>query len=301
MAPAKPKTNTRLPEIAKAIKLLEKKNIGNIVAIGKLLHEAHEQCDHGEWLPWLKDNFSWSDDTATRYRDVYALSQIPQFADFAKWDISISALYRVAFCLIDNGPDYQAAGLAIIEAARHGRVSCKMAIEIETNILDECLAKRVAVQDAAPLPAAESEQDDESESEQDDESEPDDAIPAAKADDGTLYCSFCSKSGHVVSTLVKGTTGCICNECLELCAGLKTDAGEPVCIAPGSDDQKILLLKKLDEQLIQSLDWADVIEKVGRDVILTIITGLQRQLEQRSSAVEAAADRAEAKTKMRLN
>jgi hypothetical protein len=67
-----------------------------VVEIGKLLHEAHEQCEHGEWLPWLNDNFSWSIDTATRYRDVYDLSQIPQFADFAEWDISTSAIYLLA-------------------------------------------------------------------------------------------------------------------------------------------------------------------------------------------------------------
>jgi hypothetical protein len=61
---------------------------------------------------------------------------------------------------------------------------------------------------------------------------------------------------------------------------MKTDNGESVCIAPGSDDRKALLLNQLDEQLTQSPDWTDVIEKVGRNVVLNILTGLHRQLDQ---------------------
>lgn len=31
---------------------------------------AKAQCSHGEWLPWLKDNFKGSHDTAERYRKL---------------------------------------------------------------------------------------------------------------------------------------------------------------------------------------------------------------------------------------
>jgi hypothetical protein len=41
-------TNKNLSQIALAIKTLERKSIQNVVEIGKLLHEASEQCTHGE-------------------------------------------------------------------------------------------------------------------------------------------------------------------------------------------------------------------------------------------------------------
>lgn len=149
-------TNTKLTAIAKAIKAVEKKRyIGGAIEIGKLLHEAREQCEHGEYMDWLKSNFSWSHDTSRRYRDVYELSQNPQFADFAKWDISLSALYRVAILLKDeeDDPDFRAAGFAIIEAAKQGRVSCKMAIEIEqTTIAARILADNPPVDPPDPPP-----------------------------------------------------------------------------------------------------------------------------------------------------
>jgi Protein of unknown function (DUF3102) len=132
---------TYLRDIACQIKALEKRTIANVIEIGRLLEEA-SKCEHGEYMAWLKTNFSWSHDTSIRYRDVYAASQIPQIADFATLDISISALYRAAVCLTDDDPDYQAAGRAIIEAAKHGRVSCKMAISIESDTIEKCLVER---------------------------------------------------------------------------------------------------------------------------------------------------------------
>ncbi len=37
----------------------------------------------------------------------------------------------------------------------------------------------------------------------------------------TLYCSFCGKSQHEVTKLIKGPgSTCICNECVYLCIGI---------------------------------------------------------------------------------
>ena len=38
-----------LNQISAQIRKFEKNTIGNVVAIGRLLHEAHEQCEHGEY------------------------------------------------------------------------------------------------------------------------------------------------------------------------------------------------------------------------------------------------------------
>jgi hypothetical protein len=121
--------NNRLPQIAKAIKTLEKRNISNCVEIGKLLDEAANQCEHGEYMNWLKREFGWSYMTAKRYRDVFDLQQIHQIGDFAKLDISISALYVVATLMKDGSDGHVAVSKAIIEAARHGRVSYQMAVD----------------------------------------------------------------------------------------------------------------------------------------------------------------------------
>jgi len=31
----------------------------NIIMIGLELIAAKEECEHGDWLPWLKENFGW--------------------------------------------------------------------------------------------------------------------------------------------------------------------------------------------------------------------------------------------------
>jgi Protein of unknown function (DUF3102) len=73
---AKPATghNTKrsLDVIAAEIHQVER---ANIFAIGELLAEADRACEHGEWLQWLEDNFTWwSHDTALRYMAAYRLS-----------------------------------------------------------------------------------------------------------------------------------------------------------------------------------------------------------------------------------
>jgi hypothetical protein len=82
------KTNTRLPQITKAIKVLEKKSIQNVVEIGKLLCEASEECEHGEYLAWIKLEFGWSHGTSLNYRNVYVLCQNRKICDFDKLNIS---------------------------------------------------------------------------------------------------------------------------------------------------------------------------------------------------------------------
>jgi hypothetical protein len=44
-----------------------KREAADIIAIGDLLIEAHNQLDHGEWLPWLAENFGSSVSTADNY------------------------------------------------------------------------------------------------------------------------------------------------------------------------------------------------------------------------------------------
>lgn len=119
-----------LTQIATQIKALEKKNFRNVIEIGKLLHEASEQCEHREYLPWLKREFAWSYMTAKRYRDVFRLHDNYQIGDFDQFEISISALYLVAEHIDGEEAWKQTGGAAILEAAKSGRVTYKKALEI---------------------------------------------------------------------------------------------------------------------------------------------------------------------------
>jgi hypothetical protein len=43
--------------------------------IGRRLVEAKEIAGHGNWLPWLEREFSWSSSTAGKYMNVYRMFQ----------------------------------------------------------------------------------------------------------------------------------------------------------------------------------------------------------------------------------
>lgn len=123
-----------LAQISTKIKGLEQNSIRNVIEIGRLLHEASDLCKHGEYLAWLKAEFSWSHDTCLNYRNAFELSQCPVASDFDTWDISLSAFYLVAKYLKTEYPVPQAAGKAIIDAARQRRVNYRTALAIYWDI-----------------------------------------------------------------------------------------------------------------------------------------------------------------------
>jgi len=89
--------------------------VGDVIEIGRRLSECKRICGHGNWLPWLKREFGWSEDTAERFIQVSALSnQIPQVAEFR---LPISALYRFA---APSTPE--TARTEIIERAQSGEM-----------------------------------------------------------------------------------------------------------------------------------------------------------------------------------
>ena len=63
-----------LEVIAKQLATVMKREAGEIIAIGGLLLEAKAQLEHGEWLPWLKENFGSSVQTAENYMNAARLA-----------------------------------------------------------------------------------------------------------------------------------------------------------------------------------------------------------------------------------
>jgi len=64
-----------------------RKSLEQAIRIGELLTEQKSRLNHGEWLPWVKGNLAFSDDTARRYVTLYRRKdEIPHNAEFQLTD-----------------------------------------------------------------------------------------------------------------------------------------------------------------------------------------------------------------------
>jgi hypothetical protein len=68
----------------KAIQQLGKQTVESIVAIGRHLTEVRERLPHGQWGPWLRSEFGWSDRTARRFMDSHALIKSANLSDLPR-------------------------------------------------------------------------------------------------------------------------------------------------------------------------------------------------------------------------
>jgi hypothetical protein len=76
-------------------RVLGRRVIEDILEIGQRLIAVKETCRHGEWLPWLPEEFHWGEDTARKYMLVAERfsDQIPTGSGF---QIDAGALYHLA-------------------------------------------------------------------------------------------------------------------------------------------------------------------------------------------------------------
>jgi uncharacterized small protein (DUF1192 family) len=84
-----------LAERSAVIKALGKRVVGDVIEIGKLLTECKRICGHGNWLPWLKREFGWTQPTAFNFMNVYELS-LSKVSNFDNLNLSVSGLYLLA-------------------------------------------------------------------------------------------------------------------------------------------------------------------------------------------------------------
>lgn len=82
-----------LAEHAAVIRALGKRVCGDIIEIGRRLTEAKRIAGHGGWLPWLKQEFGWTEMTATRFINVYDMSKSNKLLDLS---LPVSGLYLLA-------------------------------------------------------------------------------------------------------------------------------------------------------------------------------------------------------------
>ncbi|WP_161855601.1 DUF3102 domain-containing protein [Bradyrhizobium sp. CCBAU 051011] len=102
--------NRSLDTIADDISKLKRDHIFDV---GDLLIEAKEQCEHGQWLDWLDDEFEWSVDTAENYMKVAELAS--KFRPLRNLKLAKTTLYTLA------GSDYDddTIGAIINELEKH--------------------------------------------------------------------------------------------------------------------------------------------------------------------------------------
>jgi Protein of unknown function (DUF3102) len=114
-----PKRRTALGRIAVRLRAMLRRETKNIIEIGKLLIESRKLLanEHGEWLPWLEENFDLSERTARRYSDAaaYAASKSDSVSDFS--NLAPTVLYWLA-----AGTYNEKEEAAILAATRKGRV-----------------------------------------------------------------------------------------------------------------------------------------------------------------------------------
>ena len=76
------RSNRTLDMIAREIHTTLKRETTDIIAIGGLLIEARKHLPHGQWYPWLKENFSLSRQTADRYIKLHrAVAKTPKIGE----------------------------------------------------------------------------------------------------------------------------------------------------------------------------------------------------------------------------
>jgi hypothetical protein len=63
-------TVTRIRELAAELDTLGKTALEKAIEAGNLLRQCKEGLAHGTWLPWLEENFSFTDRTARRWMKI---------------------------------------------------------------------------------------------------------------------------------------------------------------------------------------------------------------------------------------
>ena len=72
-----------------------KRSLDELTEIGRHLAAVKKILGHGNWLPWLKREFGWSEDTAERYIALHALKrQIPNEQSLGLTITALAALGR---------------------------------------------------------------------------------------------------------------------------------------------------------------------------------------------------------------
>lgn len=79
---------------AQSIRQIHKQNVADIIEIGRRLSECRSLIRHGDWLPWLRREFSWSERTARNYIRAYE-TLAEKSANVADLSMQLSSVYLI--------------------------------------------------------------------------------------------------------------------------------------------------------------------------------------------------------------
>jgi hypothetical protein len=132
-------TNRALDVIADELHTALKRETADILAIGNLLVEAKAKVEHGQWLPWLRQEFLMTDRSAQNYMKAAEFAAKNEIV--ADLRLSPSALYLLSgdSYWVDEC-DRREATDVIVKVASKERVGSDLAKEI----IDKTRAKRKA-------------------------------------------------------------------------------------------------------------------------------------------------------------
>jgi hypothetical protein len=86
--------DVELAEHSEAIRALCRRHVEDAVEIGWRLTEVKGRLGHGNWLPWLRTEFGWSDDTAERYMRMHEFVKFRSVPNLGSFEIT--ALEKLA-------------------------------------------------------------------------------------------------------------------------------------------------------------------------------------------------------------
>jgi len=78
-------------EAAEACRDSARRTVQQAATCGRALLAAKEQCEHGQWMHWLRQNFDYDTSTARRYMDVAKCASVHNLADHD----SVASVLRV--------------------------------------------------------------------------------------------------------------------------------------------------------------------------------------------------------------
>jgi hypothetical protein len=88
--------NPLLAKHSEAIHSLGKRVVSDVNEIGRRFKECKKLLGHGNWLPWLKREFGWSDRTAENFIRIHDLAQKAKIENFSNLSLPVSGLYLLA-------------------------------------------------------------------------------------------------------------------------------------------------------------------------------------------------------------
>jgi hypothetical protein len=120
--PAGSNTKRDLAAIAVDINTLERRSIFDI---GKLLIEARDVCEHGDWYAWLESEFDWSEDTAENYMAASRLGA--KYRTVRDLKVPATTLYELGADVDD--PNLPAFIDALAKASKSAKINVATAEE----------------------------------------------------------------------------------------------------------------------------------------------------------------------------